>query len=144
MKAVINVVVTMLAINFLAVVGAAGWMWKSGHLDKERAQAVKELLFPPPPPPPVTEEAATRPSTRPGEGDLAMLRLDELLASQKGVRTAAEPFATGEVYMNHLDAEKGARIRAVYSDNYDRLVTLKNKYDPNNLFHLDRNIKPTL
>ena len=57
--------------------------------------------------------------------------------------TAVEPFATGEVYVNHLDAEEGARIRAAYSDNYGRLVALKNKYDPTNLFRLNQNIKPT-
>jgi len=58
--------------------------------------------------------------------------------------TAVEPFATGEVYVNHLDAEEGTRIRAAYSDNYERLVALKNTYDPTNLFRLNQNIKPTV
>jgi FAD/FMN-containing dehydrogenase len=58
--------------------------------------------------------------------------------------TAVEPFATGQVYVNHLDAEEGTRIRAAYSDNFGRLVALKNKYDPTNLFRLNQNIKPTL
>ena len=58
--------------------------------------------------------------------------------------TAVEPFATGEVYVNHLDAEEGTRIRAAYSDNYERLVALKNKYDPTNLFRLNQNIKPSV
>jgi FAD/FMN-containing dehydrogenase len=57
--------------------------------------------------------------------------------------TAVEPFATGEVYVNHLDAEEGTRIRAAYSDNYGRLVSLKNKYDPTNLFRMNQNIRPT-
>ena len=57
--------------------------------------------------------------------------------------TAVEPFATGEVYVNHLDAEEGTRIRAAYSDNYERLVALKNTYDPTNLFRLNQNITPT-
>jgi len=35
------------------------------------------------------------------------------------------------------------RIRAAYRDNYDRLVTVKNRYDPRNLFHFNQNIKPT-
>ena len=39
--------------------------------------------------------------------------------------TAVEPFATGEVYVNHLDAEEGTRIKAAYSDNYGRLVARK-------------------
>ena len=58
--------------------------------------------------------------------------------------TAVEPFATGEVYVNHLDAEEATRIRAAYSDNYGRLLALKNKYDPTNLFRLNQNIKPTI
>jgi FAD/FMN-containing dehydrogenase len=58
--------------------------------------------------------------------------------------TAVEPFATGEVYVNHLDAEEATRIRAAYSTNYGRLVALKNKYDPTNLFRLNQNIKPTI
>jgi len=57
---------------------------------------------------------------------------------------AVEPFATGEVYVNHLDAEEGTRIKAAYSQNYERLVALKNKYDPTNLFRLNQNIKPTV
>jgi FAD/FMN-containing dehydrogenase len=57
---------------------------------------------------------------------------------------AVEPFSTGEVYVNHLDAEEGARIRGAYSRNYERLVALKNKYDPTNLFRLNQNIKPTV
>jgi FAD/FMN-containing dehydrogenase len=58
---------------------------------------------------------------------------------------AVEPYATGEVYVNHLDAEEGTtRIRAAYGRNYDRLVALKNKYDPTNLFRLNQNIKPTV
>jgi FAD/FMN-containing dehydrogenase len=59
--------------------------------------------------------------------------------------TAVEPFASGEVYVNHLDAEEATRIRAAYAGgNYDRLVALKNKYDPTNLFRLNQNIRPTV
>jgi len=55
-----------------------------------------------------------------------------------------EPFSTGEVYVNHLDAEEFTRIRGAYSRNYDRLVALKNKYDPTNLFRLNQNIRQTV
>jgi FAD/FMN-containing dehydrogenase len=58
--------------------------------------------------------------------------------------TAVEPFASGEVYVNHLDAEEGGRIRAAYHHNFDRLVALKNKYDPTNLFRLNQNIRPSI
>ncbi len=57
---------------------------------------------------------------------------------------AVEPFATGEVYVNHLDAEEATRIRGAYSRNYERLVALKNRYDPTNLFRLNQNIRPTV
>lgn len=57
---------------------------------------------------------------------------------------AMEPFATRGVYINFLNDEKEERIRASYGINYDRLVTLKNTYDPTNFFHLNQNIKPTV
>jgi FAD/FMN-containing dehydrogenase len=34
------------------------------------------------------------------------------------------------------------RIRDNYKGNYDRLVAIKGKYDPTNLFHMNQNIKP--
>ncbi|HUC11817.1 MAG TPA: FAD-binding oxidoreductase [Stellaceae bacterium] len=58
--------------------------------------------------------------------------------------SAVEPFASGEVYVNHLDAEEATRIRAAYGGSYDRLVALKNKYDPTNLFRMNQNIRPTV
>ncbi len=54
-----------------------------------------------------------------------------------------EPFTSGGVYVNHLDVDEGGRIQGAYGDNYERLLTLKNKYDPTNLFRLNQNIKPT-
>jgi FAD/FMN-containing dehydrogenase len=57
--------------------------------------------------------------------------------------SAVEPFASG-AYVNHLDAEEGAtRIHNAYRRGFDRLVALKTKYDPGNLFRLNQNIKPT-
>ena len=54
---------------------------------------------------------------------------------------AATPFATGGVYVNFLTQE-GDRIRAAYGGNYDRLVRLKSRYDPTNLFRVNQNIRP--
>ncbi len=55
------------------------------------------------------------------------------------------PFSSGGVYMNFLAADEGKeRIRAAYSVDYDRLVALKNKYDPTNLFRVNQNVKPTV
>ena len=55
-----------------------------------------------------------------------------------------QPFAKDAVYVNYLDQEGDERVKAAYAaPTYDRLVTLKNKYDPTNLFRLNQNIKPT-
>jgi hypothetical protein len=55
---------------------------------------------------------------------------------------AAAPFASSGAYVNFLTQEEGDRIRAAYGRNYDRLVKLKNKYDPRNLFKVNQNIRP--
>jgi FAD/FMN-containing dehydrogenase len=56
---------------------------------------------------------------------------------------ALQPFASRRAYVNFLDDEGTARVRAAYGPNYERLVALKTKYDPDNLFHLNQNIKPS-
>jgi hypothetical protein len=35
------------------------------------------------------------------------------------------------------------RVKKTYGDNYDRLVSIKNKYDPGNFFRVNQNIKPS-
>jgi hypothetical protein len=57
---------------------------------------------------------------------------------------AAAPFSTGSVYVNFLTQEEGHRVPEAYGENYKRLVTLKNKYDPKNVFGVNRNIRPTV
>lgn len=55
---------------------------------------------------------------------------------------AVESFTSG-FYANINSADVAAdRLRAAYGDNYDRLVALKNKFDPTNLFRLNANIRP--
>lgn len=55
---------------------------------------------------------------------------------------ATAPHATGGVYVNFLTADEQDRVRAAYGSNYNRLASLKAKYDPNNLFQVNLNVKP--
>ena len=53
-------------------------------------------------------------------------------------------FSIGAEYVNNLGEEGEDRVRAAYGDNYERLVALKNKYDPTNFFRLNANIQPSV
>ena len=53
------------------------------------------------------------------------------------------PWSTGATYINFQTADEGDdRVRATYGANYDRLVGVKRRYDPDNLFRANRNIRP--
>ena len=53
------------------------------------------------------------------------------------------PFTTGGNYVNFQTADEGEeRIRASYGANFERLVEVKRRYDPDNLFRSNRNIRP--
>ena len=61
---------------------------------------------------------------------------------------AMAPYSSGGVYVNYLgqEADEGAeRVKSAYGpEKYARLVALKQKYDPTNLFRLNQNIKPSV
>ena len=54
----------------------------------------------------------------------------------------SQPFASGGAYINFLTQEEGDRIAFAYGGTYQRLVDIKRKYDPTNLFRMNQNIKP--
>jgi FAD/FMN-containing dehydrogenase len=56
---------------------------------------------------------------------------------------ASTPYASDGAYVNFMTAEEGDRIRAAYGSNFARLVEIKRQYDPDNVFHLNQNIKPS-
>jgi FAD/FMN-containing dehydrogenase len=56
---------------------------------------------------------------------------------------ALHPYSAGGAYVNMMMDEGQERVRAAYRGNYDRLVSIKNAYDPTNLFHVNQNIRPT-
>ena len=62
----------------------------------------------------------------------------------RAFRAALLPFTLKGVYINFLGEEGEEQVRASYGVNYERLVALKNTYDPDNFFHFNQNIKPTL
>lgn len=57
---------------------------------------------------------------------------------------ALHPHSAGGAYVNFLMEEGQEPVHATYRENYARLVKLKNKYDPTNLFRLNQNIQPTV
>ncbi len=67
----------------------------------------------------------------------------ENIAWTRAFFEALEPFHTGGVYVNDLGNEGVDRVRAAYGTNYQRLVELKDRYDPNNLFRINHNVGPS-
>jgi len=55
---------------------------------------------------------------------------------------ASAPFASAGAYVNFLTADEVDRVRSAYGPNYERLAKVKRKYDPDNLFRMNQNIKP--
>ena len=66
-------------------------------------------------------------------------------ANTKWVRDYYDAFAPHSEaggYINFMAGDDQDRIKANYKGNYDRLVEIKRKFDPDNLFHLNQNISP--
>jgi Berberine and berberine like len=56
---------------------------------------------------------------------------------------ALHPYSAGGGYINMMMDEGTDNVKAAYRDNYARLAQVKATYDPDNLFHMNQNIKPT-
>jgi len=69
---------------------------------------------------------------------------DRHISWAREVHDAIAPYATEGVAVNFLSQEGQERVKAAYGDNYDRLVELKNAWDPENLFRMNQNIEPTV
>jgi len=78
----------------------------------------------------------------------AMAGWDDEAHTERNVRwsreswTAMQPFCEHDAYVNDLGEEGEQRVREAYGQNYERLVALKQKYDPTNFFRLNQNIWP--
>jgi FAD/FMN-containing dehydrogenase len=69
------------------------------------------------------------------------------IAWTRGLDAAIRPFGSGGEYVNDLGLEVdegNAKLREAYGAHYDRLVEIKNKYDPENVFRHNQNIPPTI
>jgi FAD/FMN-containing dehydrogenase len=67
----------------------------------------------------------------------------EIISWTKEYWESVHPYSAGGAYVNFMMEEGEDRVKATYGDNYPRLVSIKNKYDPENLFRVNQNIKPS-
>ena len=66
-----------------------------------------------------------------------------IAAWSKAYSDALHPYSAGGAYVNMMmDDEGDDRVRAAYRDNYPRLAAAKKRYDPDNLFRVNQNIRP--
>jgi FAD/FMN-containing dehydrogenase len=68
---------------------------------------------------------------------------ERMSAWTRDYHDALHPHSAGGAYVNMMMHDEGPdRVRASYRDNYDRLVEVKRRYDPANLFRVNQNIAP--
>jgi len=68
---------------------------------------------------------------------------DRCIAWTREYFDALSPYATGGTYVNLISDREGEESMA-YQENYDRLVALKNEWDPENRFSKNQNVQPTV
>jgi len=62
----------------------------------------------------------------------------------RGASDAMRPFMSGAAYVNYLGADATSdAVQSAYGPAYARLVALKDRYDPDNVFRLNQNIRPS-
>ena len=66
---------------------------------------------------------------------------DECIGWSRAFFNAAAPYASSGAYTNFMTADEGERVAAAYGANYARLLEIKRRYDPRNIFHLNQNIR---
>lgn len=69
---------------------------------------------------------------------------DEYIAWAQEFFEAVEPYAADGVYVNYMDKDEDERVHTAYGERYERLVELKNEWDPENLFRTNQNVEPTV
>lgn len=138
--------------------------WKADFYPELPDEAIDKLLSEPVAPSPMTSviimpnggavhrvpEGATALGWRSAKWSLHLLSLWEDTASDdqniewtRNLSQAMRPWAQEAAYLNYLMDEGEQRVKDSFGSHYERMVTLKNKYDPTNFFRLNQNIKPT-
>jgi FAD/FMN-containing dehydrogenase len=96
----------------------------------------------------VATAATAYPHREPGHNLFLISQWTDPAQTDAGIAWAREtfdalsPYMAERAYTNYLPADDYSRVRKAYGPNYDRLVELKQRYDPDNLFRLNHNIDP--
>jgi FAD/FMN-containing dehydrogenase len=96
----------------------------------------------------VAPTATAYPHREPGYDLLLISQWTDPADTEAGIAWAREtfdalsPYMADRSYMNYLPADDHDRVDQAYGPNYERLVELKRRYDPENLFRLNQNIEP--
>ncbi len=68
----------------------------------------------------------------------------ERLAAARDYGDAILPLSTGRSYVNAIDGDATDKVRSAFGEaTYDRLLAIKDRYDPDNVFHLNQNVRPS-
>jgi FAD/FMN-containing dehydrogenase len=97
----------------------------------------------------VEPTATAYPHRQPGHNLLLISQWTDPVDSDAGIAWARStfdaltPHMAERSYTNYLPADDHDRVRQAFGVNYERLIELKRRYDPDNLFHLNQNIDPS-
>lgn len=67
---------------------------------------------------------------------------DTCIAWARSFFAASAPYASSGAYVNFMTEDESDQVARAYGDNYARLVEVKKRYDPDNIFHRNHNIRP--
>lgn len=96
----------------------------------------------------VAPTATAFPHRGPGYSPVIFAQWDDPAQTEANISWAKEtfdalrPYTDDRVYSNNLAADDGRRLRQAYGVNYEHLVDIKRRYDPENVFRLNLNIDP--
>ncbi|MFB9806812.1 BBE domain-containing protein [Haladaptatus pallidirubidus] len=66
---------------------------------------------------------------------------EAMMGWAKDIYEMVRPYSTEGIYANYLGQDDD--VKDAFGENYDRLVELKNEWDPENVLHMNQNIQPS-